>query len=200
MLDIDRSVTGFTEQSIFHALASNRRLTNLTINFDHLIDAESRKTLPLEYGIRNMSYSIQSRDKIQRNPFDPCTVKWLQNIWSVLQHERRQEGTRPLRELQVKIGEWPARQPFDPASRSFRAPFKYANRRYYLARGSDRDDQENEVWTWEVRTGDPNVLLDRDMRIESTPNPASIIVGEKDEGSLADFLIAEYKAARRGFS
>jgi hypothetical protein len=71
---------------------------------------------------------------------DPC---WLENAWSLLRHEKRKNGSKPLRKLQFLVGEWERdRYGANPAGWLI---WEAANRRYYTITPHERCDRPDDI-------------------------------------------------------
>ena len=77
-------------------------------------------------------------------PFKPIEdSRWLENAWSLLRHEKRRNGHKPLQEMHVKLGEWEREM-----SGGYPAGWviwEAANRRYFTATPHERDDRPNNI-------------------------------------------------------
>ena len=78
------------------------------------------------------------------NPFNPIVDScWLENAWSLLRHEKKKNGSVPLKELHVKIGEW--EREMSPGYPAAWAVWEAANRRYFLTTPHERDDKPDDI-------------------------------------------------------
>lgn len=79
-----------------------------------------------------------------RNPFNPMEDScWLENAWSLLRHEKKKNGSRPLMELHVKVGEW--EREMSSGYPAGWVVWEAANRRYFIATPHERDDRPNDI-------------------------------------------------------
>ena len=68
---------------------------------------------------------------------------WLEKTWSLLRNEKKRNGSAPLRELHVKVGEWEREM-----SGGFPAGWvvwEAANRRHFIATPHERDDRPDDI-------------------------------------------------------
>jgi hypothetical protein len=78
------------------------------------------------------------------NPFNPIEDScWLENAWSLLRHEKKENGSVALKELHVKIGEW--EREMSAGYPAGWVVWEAANRRYFLATPHERDDQPDDI-------------------------------------------------------
>jgi hypothetical protein len=94
----------------------------------------------------------------QANPFNPLQDPlFLENSWAFLRSEKEKNGTSPLRELHLKVGEWEREM-----GSGFPAGWiiwEASHRRYFIARPSERDDRPDEIL---VQTIESNRIGSRD--------------------------------------
>jgi hypothetical protein len=78
------------------------------------------------------------------SPFNPIEDScWLENAWSLLRHEKKENGSVALKELHAKIGEW--EREMSAGYPAGWVVWEAANRRYFLATPHERDDQPDDI-------------------------------------------------------
>jgi hypothetical protein len=96
-------------------------------------------------------------------PFNPIEDSgWLENAWSLLRHEKNKIGSRPLKGLHVKVGEWEREMTGGyPAGWVI---WEASNRRYFTATPQERDDRPDDIYVC-IRGTEPYSNVDtREVR------------------------------------
>lgn len=103
----------------------------------------------------------------RKRPFSPLgNEKWLENTWAVLRDEKKKCGSKRLRELHVKVGEWEREVGIGyPAGWVI---WEASNRRYFVARENERDDKKDEIVV-EVFQSHPLTVVERRREVRDVP-------------------------------
>jgi len=134
--------------AMISALAKLPKLSVLRIYIPLGIAGEAAQT---PWGLLEKEKSSLDVGSHKRNPLSPLDdACWLENFWSILRTEKLRYRTPALQEFHVKIGEWESKM-----GQGFPAPWviwESSNRRYLIAKPSERDDTPDELSVQEMKS------------------------------------------------
>jgi hypothetical protein len=140
-IDCDRTSTEDGLNEILAALAVFPLLHSIRIYLPLGIADEAARTPHIFLDEDEVRAEIET---YRTNPFNPIEGScWLENAWSLLRHEKKKNGSKSLKELHVKNGEWEREM-----SGGYPAGWviwEAANRRYFIATPHERDDRPDDI-------------------------------------------------------
>lgn len=148
-IDMKKGSPSETCKAILCLLATIPRLSIIRLHIPLGVAEEAART---PWVVLDEEEARQEETAHKRNPYSPFqSQQWLENSWSLLDSEKKKNGTGKVKELHVKVGEWD--RVLGSGYPAGWLVWEAANRRYFVATAPERDDVEDHINVHVMKAG-----------------------------------------------